>query len=267
VQSLLAASYRSLFEDARNFNGEPATIHGRRLQDATRATRLLSEARNAKLAFETARRYRLDDQPEDRSVADLFSLYRAQELELRRDLSFRRWFTRDAVAPDALGFTPPTDEQAQTRAQVAAMLRRLDLWRAVAASIEAAGVARLDRLQFQQVNDQLAARGVPTRASGPDEAPFFSGEGLHIEVRATEEALYNLLIEMQRPVKGELRNRALVVEAFSLEKPDLLDAQDLLIHASVLAVAYRVNEESSYPERREATSAPRSDIPAPRRFR
>jgi hypothetical protein len=262
ARSLYQANYRALFSDSSKFGGEPATLHGRRIQDKTQTATQVAGARAERMEFETAPEFALSALPEDASVDDQFAYFQRLDLDLQRELGFQRYFAIDVRSARAFGFERPAGDRDYSSADVARYLRMLDIARTVAHSADRTGVARLRSLEFRAVNDTLAARGVATRG----EPPYLSGEGLVLTLQATEEALYNFLLELQRPMKGELNHRYLAVESFKLEKADLLQPADNLISATLTVVAYRINEESSYPA---AETAPQQQqtITQPRRFR
>jgi hypothetical protein len=154
------------------------------------------------------------------------------------------------------GFTRPDGSASYNREQIARLLRNLDIVRTVAMSVEESGVQRLTGLAFRTIDDNLFARGVPTRPASADEAPYLRGQGLEVRIQATEEALYSFLIDLQRPVKQGQRNRYLAVERFTMDKPDLLNPVNDLIDATVVVVAYTVNEDSTYPLERVTETRP-----------
>jgi hypothetical protein len=259
ARSLFQNSYRALFTDAARFDGEPATLHSRRIQDRTQAALQEALARAERMEFRTGPDFIA---PAGADAADQMAFYQARDLELQRELGFKRHFAIDVRSPRAFGFERPAGERAYTSADVERYLRMLDIAHTVSESVERSGVARLTSLEFRNLNEQLAARGVPTRGT----TAYLSGTGLIVQARGTEEALYNLLIDLQRPGKGELSHRYLAVESFKLDKPDLLDPRDNLIDATLHLVAYRINEDSPYPEQ-EAEQQQQTTRAVPDRFR
>lgn len=249
AESMLNQNYRALFSDAAKFDGEPATIRARELQDEAQRISAIGDARLDRLRFETAPEFTPAALPEDAGADDIEAYYRDRLLTLQRELGYQRYFTSNAREEGALGFRESTGDgnEADKRERFARYLRFLDIVRTVAHSVERAGVERLNGLTFTSIDEQLAQRGVPTRPAATDEEPLMSGQGLVINVRAGEEALYNFLIELQKPVKDEMRNRYLAVESFTLSKPDVIEPRDALIDAEITVVAYRVNPGSSYP--------------------
>jgi hypothetical protein len=247
TRTLLTNNYRALFSDAVEFEGEPATIQGRRIQDRVQATLQEAEERTRALAFETAPDYLPEAAGAGATAGDLFEYYRRKELDLERELGFKRYFAIDSRADAAFGFARPDGSTTFNRQQISRLLRNLDIVRTVALSVEETGVQRLTGLAFRSIDDSLFSRGVPTRPATANEEPYLRGQGLEVRVQATEEALYRFLIDLQRPMKGDLRNRYLAIERFTMEKPDLLNPVNDLIDVTVLVVAYTVNEDSTYP--------------------
>ncbi|MCC6465488.1 MAG: hypothetical protein IT463_09140 [Planctomycetes bacterium] len=262
ARALLSQNYKALFEDAGKYNGEPATTEARRVQDKTQSLAQVEKGRNLNMGFETSPAYTLAELGPDAKADDQLNFYNTRVLELKKHLSLQRYFgyTDD---DNALGFPVA----AKDATQVPGYLRRLDIVRAVSDSVARSGVQRLTALRFMQVNAELAARGVPAPAA-EEAGTFFYGEGLEVDVRASEEALYNFLYDLQRPVKGELRNRYLAVEKFKFDKPDLLRPADNLITARITVVAYRVNDGAEYPKDANATSnQQQATTSKPRSFR
>src|SRR5690606_18989410 len=160
-------------------------------------------------------------------------IFQRRDNDLRRELGFQRYFGPDVSGSKAFGFERPDGSRTYNSAEIAGFLRKLDIMRTVARSVERNRVARLTSLEFVVINDALFARGVPARGALADEQPYLSGEGLVVRLRATEEALYSFLVDMQRPEKDGLRQRYLSVEKFKLEKPDLLNPSDNPIDATI----------------------------------
>ena len=143
----------------------------------------------------------------------------------------------------------------------------LDIVRTVAHSAGRSNIQHVTQFDFVEVNTQLNERKVPTTKTIADEDPYFQGQGLEVRVEATEEALYNFLLDLQRPEKEGLRRRYLSVETFTFEKPDLMDPKDALITAKITVVAWRVNTESSYPPDESNKGSQQTSTNAPRTFR
>lgn len=264
ARTLLTQNYNQLFKDAKQFSGDPATVQGRRIQDATQVIQQVESQRNAMLAFETDPAFTLAAMPPGAGDdGDKITFYRAKVLQLQRELAYRRYFVPDAYAKGAFGF----DETRVTAPEVPELLRRLDIVRTVVGSAGRTGVARVNRLAFREVAGELAARGLPVNPVAEGEPPYLRGQGLEIEVQASEEALYNLLVDLQRPMKDASRTRYLSVERFKFEKPDLLNPADDLIKGTLTVVAWQVNEASSYPVDKSAPEQQQTGIRGPRSFR
>lgn len=265
AKSLLQKNYTALFRDAKNFEGDPATIKGRRMQDKTQVTSALTGIVNERMAFETDPAYTVEVLGTT-AVDDMVNYLRnVKKLELQRELGFQRYFGPDVREDDAFGFKIPDGNL--TEAQVRDYLRKLDIVRAIASSVETSRVQLLVKLQFVAVNEELSARGVPTKPAAAGEQPYLNGEGVTLTVRATEEQLYNLLIELQNPMKNGRQGRYLAVEKFEFEKPDLLEPKDALIAAKITVVAYRVYPESTYPPDESQKAVQQTTAGAPRKFR
>lgn len=263
--SLLQKNYRALFSDAAKYNGDPATIQGRRMQDKTQVTSALTGIVNERMAFETDPAYTVEVLGTT-AVDDMVNYLRnVKKLELQRELGFQRYFGPDVREDDAFGFKIPDGNL--TEAQVRDYLRKLDIVRAIASSVETSRVQLLVKLQFVAVNEELSARGVPTKPAAAGEQPYLNGEGVTLTVQATEEQLYNLLIELQNPMKNGRQGRYLAVEKFEFEKPDLLEPKDALIAAKITVVAYRVYPESTYPPDESQKAVQQTTAGAPRKFR
>jgi len=244
AKSLLSKNYRALYSDAVKYDGNPATIHGRKLQDETLVANAVTELVNDRMAFETAPGFSLDDIA-DRGAAEHVARWQERQIQVTQEFQYQRYFGPDVRDDGAFGFKP--QQTNLTTPQVADYLRKLDIASTVAKCVERTGVKQLVNLSFKSINEELSKRGVPTVPSAQDEEPYFTGEGLEVRVQATEEALYNFLLELQHPEKEGLRSRYLAVEKFEFEKPDLLNPQDNLITATITVVAYRVNPDSTYP--------------------
>lgn len=265
AKTLLTTNYGLLFGDVKKFNGEPATTQGRKVQDRTQVLQQLEAGRNEMLAFVTDPEYTVAAMPAGAGEDDQVSFYRSRVEALQRELALRTYFVPGVSAPGAFGFD--ATRSAIPAADIPEYLRKLDIVRTVAGSAGRTGVARLDRLKFVESASELSARGVPVLPAAEGEQPYLKGQGLEIDVRAGEEALYNFLAELQRPIKGQLRGRYISVEKFRLEKPDLLDPADDLIQASMTVVIWQVNEQSSYPRDRSAPEQQQTSARAPRHFR
>lgn len=251
AKTLLSKNYRALYADAARYNGNPATIHGRKLQDKTMVANAVTDIVNDRMAFETAPAFTLDDIA-DRGTAEHVARWQERELQVTQEFQYQRYFGPNVREEGAFGFKPK--KTGLTTPEVADYLRKLDIARTVAKTVERTDIQQLTKLDFKSVNEELFQRGVPTRPSAPEEQPYFTGDGLEVRVQATEEALYNFLIELQSPEKDGMRSRYFAVEKFELEKPDLLNPQDNLVTASVTIVAYKVNPESTYPPDENAAS-------------
>ncbi|MCB9933728.1 MAG: hypothetical protein H6841_09950 [Planctomycetes bacterium] len=263
--SLLQKNYRALFADAAKFNGDPATIQGRRMQDKTKVSNAITGIVNDRMSFQTDPAYTVDALPQD-AVDDMVHYLRnVKKLEMQRELGLRRYFGPDVRADDAFGFKIP--DGALTADQVRDYLRKLDIVRAAAWSAEVSRVQLLTRLQFVSINEGLSSRGVPTKPATQTEKPYLNGEGLKLSVLATEESLYNLLIALQNPEKNGKQGRYLAIEEFKFEKPDLLDPKDALIVAEITVVAYSVNPESTYPPDDSQKTVQQTTAGQPRKFR
>jgi hypothetical protein len=267
AKSLLTQNYRALFADAAKFDGEPATTEGRKIQDRTQVVEAIGAERNVRMQFETAPEFTPAAKGENVATDDLLAYYKEKKIEVQRELGYQRYFKPDVREDGAFGFREAKTDKPD-REEIIAYLRYLDIVRTVAWSVEQAGVQQLNELEFNNgVNDKLRQRGVPTNPQVAGEPPFMTGLALEIQVEATEEALYNFMIELQTPEKNQLRNRYLAVESFEFLKEDLLEPQDSLIDATITVIAYRVNEESSYPRDEAAESTGGQQRRGPRTFR
>jgi len=265
ARKLLSDNYGALFRDARQFGGEPATVQGRKIQDRTQMMQQVEAGRIEMLAFETDPFYSLAGLPENAREDDHVFVYRSRVSSLQNKLRHQRYYMPGVDERNALGFDATREGVAA--ADVPDNLRKLDIVNTVADCVSRSGVARLERLNFREVTSELSARGVAVQPMTEGEPPYLAGQGLEIEVRASERALYNLLADLQRPVKGALRARCLSVERFDFAKPDLLDPADDLIHAKLTVVAWQVNEQSSYPQDRSGPEQTQTSTRAPRSFR
>lgn len=262
----LQANYKALFADAKKFNGSPATEQGRKIQDETQVVNTLTGLVNDQMVFETDAAYTIDALPPGSGLDDQVDFYRNRmRLELERELGFQRYIAIQNIRdPQAFGFKAADNP---TEADVIDYLRKLDIVRCVAHSAGNSNVQRVNGFNFVEINDLLNARKVPTSKTQPDEEPYFRGQGLEVNVEATEDALYNFLLDLQRPEKEGLRRRYLSVEKFEFEKPDLMDPKDALITAEITVVAWRVNPDSSYPPDETKTNNLQSSGSGPRKFR
>jgi hypothetical protein len=273
ARTLLTTNYRALYQDAVKFDGEPATIVGRRIQHDIQNETHVGDARTRMMAFETAPEYTIEEAERHfgSETDELFSYFQRKHLDLVRELGFKRYFIGDAGQRGAFGFNIPDGGERHTRQEIADYLRNLDIVRTVAMAVERTEVQRLTGLQFineRGMESRLGPRGVPVTPAAAGEDPFMSARGLEIQVEASEEALYNFLIDLQRPMKDGLLNRYFAVETFEFEKPDLLNPRTDLINAKILIAIYRVNEESSFPAREEEVrQEDRPSIRGPRDFR
>lgn len=261
---LLSANYEALFRDAGKY-GEPATVQGRKVQDRTQVLQQTETGRNELMAFVTDPEFTLASLPEGSREDDHVNYYLSRVLGLQREFSLRQYFVPDAYSQGALGFD--ATRKGMPAADVPGNLRRLDIARATVDSCGRSGVLRVLRLKFVEITNELNSRGVPVTPAAEGEQPYFAAQGLEIEVRARETALYNLLAELQRPTKGQVRGRYLSIEKFRMEKPDLMDPADDLVHATLTVAAWHVNEQSSFPRDKGATDQPQSSTRAPRPFR
>jgi hypothetical protein len=247
------------------FNGDPATIHGRKIQDKTLETNAYTELHAERLTFETDPTYTVEA-VNSGAVDEMVNYLRnVKKIQLQRELSFQRYFAPNVAEPDAFGFKIP--EGSLSEAQVREYLRRFDIVRTVCHSVDRTGVETLVKLNFVSINEAAAQRGVPTSPSQPGEPPFFTGEGLEVRVQASEQALYNFLIDLQNPEKDGMRGRYLSVESFTFEKPDLLEAKDQIVTAKITVAAWRVNLESSYPPDESQKNTQQNATGKPRPFR
>jgi len=264
AKATLSTNYRALFADAIKFKGDPATIQGRRIQERTAETGAITTLQLERMVFETDPAFTVDAL-NTTAVDEMGNYLRNQKKdEMQREFSYKRYFQRDVTSDTAFGFAIPPDKL--TREQVVEYLRKLDIVRTACYCVENAGVEALTELRFVAVDENMRLRGVPTARTQPEEAPFMSGEGLYFEVLGTEQALYNLLVGLQVPEKGGLRNRYFSVESFTFEKPDLLNPKDQLIEARLTIVAWRVNPDSSYPPDESQKASQQGTAGQPRKF-
>lgn len=272
AKSLLTQNYNALFKDAKQFNGEPAVVEGRKIQDRTQNLQQVEAGRNLMLGFETDPVFTLAGLPGDAGDDDKVQYYRNKASEVQRELAFKRYFRPEGDT--ALGFK--IDDKNINAGMVPAMLRRLDIVRTLSSSVGRTGVTWINKLAFKPAaRDTLAARKLPAKDApadpaklAKDEQPeYFEADCIEIEVQASEESLYNFMVDLQRPMKGDQRTRYLAIEKFKFEKPDLLDPADNLITATILVVAYKVNESSPYPVDRSGPETQQSKAGQPRSFR
>ncbi|MCL4730406.1 MAG: hypothetical protein KJ044_08250 [Planctomycetes bacterium] len=271
AKSLLTQNYGALFKDAKAFGGEPAVVEGRKIQDRTQALGQVESGRNSMLAFETDPAFTLASLGQGAGDDDKVTYYRTKAAEVTREFTRRRYI--QAEGDSAVGFK--ADDKNITAAMVPALLRRLDIARTVSNSAGRSGVTWLRKLAFKSAGESIAARKLPVRDAALDatkvaregDIAYFDADCLELEVQANEEALYNFLVDLQRPMKDGARTRYLAVERFKLEKPDLLDPADNLVTATILVVAYKVNEDSPYPVDRSGPQQQQSTVGQPRSFR
>ena len=251
VQGTMAGHYSRLFKDNKDF-GKPATSQGLSLATETAKIQEIEKRRNNMLRWETDAPYTLGAMPADASTEDLASFYVRKRGQLVRDLSYQPNVSFSTTSGDPVGF-PSEAADKLTREKIAENLARLDVTRVVAASSQRAAIQSLKKFQFvDNKKAELGARGLPMTGAGKDAAgkpnkPYFEANLLAVSVRGNETAIYNFLVDLQRPLKGELRNRYLAVESFTLEKPDALTPTDDLLNAEITVVAYRINEDVPLP--------------------
>ncbi|MHC4840900.1 MAG: hypothetical protein ACYTDT_08100 [Planctomycetota bacterium] len=268
AKNLLGSNLKRLFTDAKASNGEPATVANRKIQDATQAKKQTSRQRNQRISFDTTPMYTLaslGDNPKDRAVG----YYRERDLALRDKLQYLRYITIPNIRDNrALGFSEPKDEM--TQKQVEDFLRKMDIVECVVESAGRSKIQRLEGLEFVGTkSDEMYAAGIPAKQMAGEVNPFISGEALKVTINATEESLYNFMLDLQRPDKSGRPNRYLAIWDFTLEKPDLLRPMDNLISAVVTVVALRIDESSSYPKdnSKQADNTNTNSGTGPRRFR
>ena len=151
AKTMLTANYRALFTDAAKFNGDPATVEGRKMQDRTQVTNALTTLVNERMTFETDPAYTLDSLPQGTSVDEMINFLRNEKKpELQRELGFQRYFGPDVRDDSAFGFKLPA-QATLTEDQVRDYLRKLDMVRCVAHCVERTGVQRLDKLDFKAI--------------------------------------------------------------------------------------------------------------------
>jgi hypothetical protein len=266
AKTSLTQNYGALFRDAAKFDGDPATVQGRKIQDKSLETNAYTDMHTERMVFETDPAYTVDSLPSKARDEMVNYLRNVKKVQLQRELGYARYFGPNVADPDAFGFTIPTDDKL-TEADVRDYLRKLDITRSVCYSVDRTGVQTLVELKYVSVDETVRQRGVPSAPAAPGEPPFFSGQGLEIRVLATEAALYNFLVDLQNPEKDGMRNRYLSVESFVFDKPDLLDPKDQLITARITVIAWRVNPESSYPPEESSRNTQQTAGGKPRTFR
>jgi len=271
AKSVLNQNYTALFKDAKTYGGEPAVVEGRKIQDRTQNLQQVETGRNSMLAFETSAEFTISALPAEAGDDDKVQYYRNKAGEVMREFSLKRYINITDDTP--LGFKA---DGAITAAMVPSLLRKLDIVRTVSGSVGRSRVAWLNQLTFKPAaREKIAARKVPVvdapldpgKVGKDEEASYLEADCLSIVVQGSEEALYNFLIDLQRPMKGDLRTRYLAVESFTFTKPDILDPADNLITATILVVAYKVNEQSPYPIDRSAPETQQPKAGQPRSFR
>lgn len=274
LNATMKGHYSRIFADAKQSGGNPANVQALIVGDKTLKTQELEEQRNALMQFRPDPRFTLDSIEarggNDADKKDYFTntMYSAVRAELERARYFRPKF--DDPAP--LGFS--VEPSAIKPENVAELLFKLDIAREVCYCVERAGVQTLDRLQFDDgFAAKLSQRGLPTVKGAPvgqggaPQPPYLEARALVVNVRGNERAIYNLLIELQRPVKGELRDRYLAVEAFSFNKPDLYEPVDDLVTATLTVVAYQVNKDGFVPGGKRKEAEPAGGTSSGQRFR
>lgn len=274
VQSKMAGHYRDLFKDAETYDGRPATSQGLSLAAQMQYVQDIEKRRNSQLRWETDSQYTLAARPPESSNEDLIVYFQEKQKQLQRDLGYQPNVSFSTDAPDALGFTPKAPDKTD-RDVTADNLARLDMVRVVAASSLRAGVQSLRKLRFVDGGtgvQALAARGLPVRGAGKDAAgkenpAYLKPRLLEVTVRGSEEALYNFLVDLQRPVKGDLRNRYLAIEGLVLDKPDVLSPSDDLISGVITVAAYSIHEEAPLPGLVKSSKGEEGAAGQPRRFR
>lgn len=270
LTSSLKTHYKRIFDDAKSAGGNPANVQGLVLGEKTQRVQELEERRNSLLTFRPDPAFTLaavKGGPEGVSDADKVNYFYAVRLDLKKKLVRARYFKPDLDADNALGFSTP--KEGVKAEQVAEFLFKMDMAREVARCVERSGTQVLESLKFEDARgiELLAQRGLPVQKV-QSEAPYLEARTLNFNVRGTERAIYNLLIELQRPVKGDLRERYLAVENFTLSKPDLLDPADDLVSASFMVVAYRVNKDGAVPGgKRQAETTTTAPVSGGGRYR
>ena len=102
AQSLLSRNYRALYADAAKYDGNPATIHGRKLQDKTMVANAITEVVNDRMAFETAPAFTLDDIA-DRGTAEHVARWQERQLQVTQEFQYQRYFGPDVRDEGAFG--------------------------------------------------------------------------------------------------------------------------------------------------------------------
>lgn len=258
VQGSMAGYYRKLYDDAKKYDGKPATSEGLALSAETVKVQEIEKRRNNQLRWETDAPYTLAARPPESTTEDLVAYYLLKRQQLLRDLSYQPNVTFAVDAENALGFATGSTDKLQPD-RIAEMLARLDMVKVVARSSLSAGVQSLRKFEFDEskLATILAERGLPVTSAGRVSAakedagkmhpPYLLPRMLKVSVRANEQSLYDFLVDLQRPVKGDLRNRYLAVEGLKIEKPDALSPSDDLLTAEITLVAYRINEDAPLP--------------------
>lgn len=252
-QSLTGAvktHYTRIFTDAKASEGNPANVQALIIGEKTLKTQELEEKRNALMQFRPDPLFAVDSAEAKKVGDDVYYFnnhrYSALKEELERARYFKPKFDAD---PMPLGFSV----EKVTADKVPELLIKLDIAREVCHCVERSGVQTLDKLAFDDgFAAKLAARGLPTTkgpaiGNEPAAPPYLEARAVTVNVRGNERAIYNLLIELQRPVKGELRDRYLAIESFTFSKPDLYEPADDLITASITVVAYKINADGWVP--------------------
>lgn len=255
-QSLTGAvktHYTRIFTDAKASEGNPANVQALIIGEKTLKTQELEEKRNALMQFRPDARFTLESVEQkggnDADKIDYFTnrMYSSARAEMERAPYFNAKF--DQPAP--FGFS--VEASAIKAETVKELLYKLDIALEICHCVERANVRSIDKFAFDDgFAAKLAARGLPTTkgpaiGNEPAAPPYLEARAVTVNVRGNERAIYNLLIELQRPVKGELRDRYLAIESFTFSKPDLYEPADDLITASITVVAYKINADGWVP--------------------
>ncbi len=255
-QSLTGAiktHYTRIFADAKASEGNPANVQALIVGERTLKTQELEEKRNALMQFRPDTRFTLASVEQkggnDADKIDYFT--NTMFSEVKAELQRARYFKPKFEDPSPLGFSV---ESAAIKAEtVKELLYKLDIAYEICHCVERSSVQTLDKLAFDDgFAAKLAARGLPTTkgpaiGSEPAAPPYLEARAVTVSVRGNERAIYNLLIELQRPVKGELRDRYLAVESFNFSRPDLYEPADDLVTATITVVAYKINADGWVP--------------------
>ncbi|MDC1142203.1 hypothetical protein OAU50_03860 [Planctomycetota bacterium] len=267
AKNLLGRNLKKLFTDAKASNGEPATVANRRILDVTQTKKQTSRERNQRISFETTPTYTLASLGGNAKEGAV-GYYRERDLALRSKLQYLRYITIPNIRDNnALGFSEPTKGE-MTPEQVKDLLRKMDIVECVVESAGRSKVQRLDKFKFgNSKSDDMFAAGIPAKPLAGESKAFIEGDVLEVTINATEEALYNFMIDLQRPEKSGRPNRYLSVWEFKLEKQDLLSPVDNYINAVITIVALKVDENSSYPADEAKQAVQQTNNGGGRRFR